>query len=198
MSRRRSISSRLMDRADGLSRRAMPDGGEVFGGPTASRALQAVGARAFTVDGKIIVNDGFDVGNDDDLALYAHEKHHKDTSGGKDDGHHQHDAEEMAARARERLVLQRSRRGDDRGQILGDLDARGPNNNQEADAMFAEREQRGEVDPGGRADPLDHYRRMLEDGMKPEVILDDLATHVAKQLMGGGSEKGHRTSGSPE
>ena len=51
-------SARLSRRLDNhLTRRAAPDGGEVFSGGLASRALRAVGARAMTVDRSIIVDN---------------------------------------------------------------------------------------------------------------------------------------------
>ena len=95
-----STTDRLMARNAGLSRKTMADGGEVFQGALASRALKAVGARAMTMDGNIFVNEGFG-GTPEDQALYAHEKVHEEGSGGHDHGDHNrgNDPEEMAARA---------------------------------------------------------------------------------------------------
>jgi hypothetical protein len=112
-------ADRLAARADRgtLRRQAMADGGEVFTGTTASRSLEAIGARAMTVDRSIIVADDFDPNKPEDQALYAHEKYHLDHSGGEG-SHAERDAEEIAARAVERMVLHRAR-GTGDGAALG-------------------------------------------------------------------------------
>ncbi|MFN7146937.1 MAG: DUF4157 domain-containing protein, partial [Myxococcota bacterium] len=105
-------ADRLAARAErnGLKRSAMPGGGEVFTGEVASRALKSLGARAMTVDKSIIVSEDFDPSKPEDQALFAHEQFHVDHSGGA--GTHEHrDAEEVAARAVERMVLHRARAG---------------------------------------------------------------------------------------
>jgi hypothetical protein len=109
-----TTADRLASRAErpgrGLSRQAMPGGGEVFSGDLASRALKTLGARAMTVDNSIIVSDEFDPGRPEDQALFAHEQFHQENSGGA--GTHEHrDGEEIAARAVERMVLHRARAG---------------------------------------------------------------------------------------
>ena len=175
---RGSLRDRLGARSAGLTQKHMPDGGQVFGGPTASKALSALGARAFTMDKTIFVDDGFDSGNAEDLALYAHESHHKNESGGKDDGHGEYDAEEMAARARERMVMHMAKRGDDAGGILGKLKGgRGPANAEEADAMLE-----AKTAKAGEANPLDAYNSMLSQGMPHGQIIRELADDIVRTL----------------
>jgi hypothetical protein len=95
---------------DALRRMSMPGGGEVFTGDVASRSLKAVGARAMTVDKSIIVSDEFDPNRPEDQALFAHEQFHVEHSGGEGT-HESRDAEEVAARAVERMVLHRASHG---------------------------------------------------------------------------------------
>ena len=94
-----------------LTRRGMDDGGEVYTGRLASRALRAVGARAMTVNRSIIVDTTFDTSRIEDRALYAHEKVHLEHSGGEA-GHQVRDAEEIAARAAEAMVFHRSEKSE--------------------------------------------------------------------------------------
>jgi hypothetical protein len=126
-----------MARNAGLSSKKMADGGEVFTGNLASRALKAVGARAMTMDGSIFVNEGF--GNTpEDMALYAHERVHESGSGGHDHGDHNHgnDPEEMAARAVERMVLHKARAGEDLGETLAKVRENMPRNQEEAEKQI--------------------------------------------------------------
>jgi hypothetical protein len=83
---------------------------DVYRGPLADKALRAVGARAMTLDGEIIVNSSFDLSNRDDQALYAHEMYHQEHSGGIA-GTKVRDAEEIAARSVEAMVYHRSSGG---------------------------------------------------------------------------------------
>jgi len=172
-----SIRDRLGQRQSGLSRKSMPDGGEVFGGPTASKALSALGARAFTMDETIFVDDGFDTSNPEDLALYAHESHHKAESGGRDDGHSAHDAEEIAARARERMVLHMAKQGEDASTILSQFSHGGPKSAEEAEQMLTAR-----TSKAGEPAPMDAYHSLLSTGMPHEQIVKDLAEHIVRTL----------------
>jgi hypothetical protein len=105
-------ADRLASRAQrgALQRSSMPGGGEVFSGELASRALKSLGARAMTVDRSVIVSEDFDPSKPEDQALYAHEQFHVEHSGGAGT-HESRDAEEVAARAVERMVLHRARVG---------------------------------------------------------------------------------------
>ena len=108
-------SKRLSRRLDNhLTRRAAPDGGEVFSGGLATRALRAVGARAMTLDQSIIVDNEFNLSRPEDQALYAHEQYHVEHSGGQA-GHSVRDAEEVAARAVEAMVFHRASKGGGEG-----------------------------------------------------------------------------------
>jgi hypothetical protein len=99
-------SNRLLERVDrnSLTKQAMPGGGEFYRGPAAQDALQALGARAMTVDEAIVVGQDFDPSRAADRALFAHERHHLEHSGGEG-GDSLRDAEEIAARSVERMVL---------------------------------------------------------------------------------------------
>ena len=103
-----TTADRLAARAErGHLRSQSMDGGEVFSGGLATRALGALGARAMTVDNSIIVGEGFNPSNPADKALFAHEQYHLQHSGGEGT-HNARDAEEIAARAVERMVLHTS------------------------------------------------------------------------------------------
>ena len=105
------LASRL-ERSE-LNRQSMPGGGSVFRGAIASRALKAVGARAMTIDRQIVVADDFDPSRPEDQALYAHERYHAEQGDGRGGGGGSNfrDAEEIAARAVERMVLHRAMSG---------------------------------------------------------------------------------------
>ena len=110
--------SRLARRSDmGLQKKDAPDGGEVYTGELAAKALRSVGARAMTFDNSIIVDEGFDFAKAEDAALYAHERVHEEGSGGTSENTGR-DSEEIAARAVERMVLHRSKAGEGLGDIM--------------------------------------------------------------------------------
>ncbi|MCB9776956.1 MAG: DUF4157 domain-containing protein [Alphaproteobacteria bacterium] len=92
-----------------LQRMSMADGGAVYRGALASRALQAVGARAMTLDRSIIVAEDFNPSRPEDAALYAHERFHEQHGDGEGGGGGDNfrDAEEIAARATEAMVFHR-------------------------------------------------------------------------------------------
>lgn len=104
--KRKSIGEDFGNRLSGRSdlRSQSVGNGEVFRGSLADKALQAVNARAMTVEGEIIVNGNFDPSKPEDQALFAHEKFHQEQSGGVA-GHSGRDAEEIAARAIESMVF---------------------------------------------------------------------------------------------
>ena len=93
----------ILNRSGDLRKRAASHG-DVFSGELADEALQAVGARAMTMNGEIIVNSDFDLSSAEDQALYAHELYHQSRSGGAA-GDKIRDAEEIAARAIESMVF---------------------------------------------------------------------------------------------
>ncbi len=108
-------TNRLLDRNQ-LKRVNVPGGGEAFQGPTATRALKALGARAMTLDQAIVVGEDFDPNRPEDAALYAHEQLHVDR-GGTAATHAVHDAEEVSARAAEEMVLHRMAMGESAQQV---------------------------------------------------------------------------------
>jgi hypothetical protein len=96
-----------------LREESVAGGGKVIRGELASRALEVLGARAMTLDRSVIVSDDFDMQNIEDQALFAHEQYHAmygDGDGGGG-GSNFRDAEEIAARAVERMVLSRAAKG---------------------------------------------------------------------------------------
>ncbi len=180
-----SLSKRLASRS-GLHRTSMGDGGEVYKGPLARRALRALRARAFTMDETIIVDDDFDPSRPEDQALYAHERLHQQESGGDDHPTHMHDAEEVAARAVERMVLHRRAAGDDFGTIMRDVD-RGIE-------ASAEPTDAGEADEEAGDDAEGAFAALLASGMTYDQVVRQLARHVVLTLTED-SESGLRSQG---
>jgi len=195
-----SLASRLMSRhgGPGLHRVSMPDGGEAYSGPLAQRALRTLGARAFTVDRSIIVSRAFDRDNPEDMGLYAHERFHQREAQGKSEDaengadHDGRDAEEIAARAIERMVVHRARGGEDFGTVM-----RSVNSGEMDDAAKGKKgegEGEGEEDPnkpkvskaviGGDKDrdPMDGYKAMMKDGRTHWQIVNELKDHVMAAL----------------
>jgi hypothetical protein len=99
----------------GLGRRSLAGGGEVYEGPLAQQALDVLGARAMTVDRSIVVGDDFDPGRTESQALLAHEQVHVAGSGGRGSDEVR-DAEEIAARSAESMVIHRAQAGPDDAQ----------------------------------------------------------------------------------
>jgi hypothetical protein len=178
-----SVVERLMARNDpGVYRVSMPDGGEAYTGPTVKRALKAVGARAMTMDNSVFVDEDFDISNPEDQALYAHEVHHQMESGGTDD-HGAHDAEEVAARAIERMVLHRSAGGHDFGEIMRDI--RSGDAVQIAESPAIQRSAKAGSDSGEESDekdPMAAYDAMLSNGKSHQTIVRELRDHVIKSI----------------
>ncbi len=175
------LSDRLMSRSMGLARRQMPGGGEAYSGPLANQALGALGARAMTMDKSVFVQEGFNAQNPDDLALWAHESHHQNESGGSDN-HSEYDSEEQAARARERLVLHQAGAGQNPDDILAGLGSANPKNAKEADDIFAAEAGTGSTDSSGEPEPMEAYRNMLKDGMSHDNVVRMLAEQVMQSL----------------
>ena len=96
-----------------LREESVAGGGKVIRGELATRALEVLGARAMTLDRSVVVTDDFNMQNIEDQALLAHEQYHAmygDGDGGGG-GSNYRDAEEIAARAVERMVLSRAAKG---------------------------------------------------------------------------------------
>lgn len=175
-----SLSRRVASRDGGLMRRTMSDGGEVYSGPLARRALRALGARAMTMDHTILVDDDFDESNPEDQALYAHERFHQMESGGADHSNDLHDAEEMGAQAVERMVLHRAHAGEDFGAIMRDVKSGGG----AATADDSPRPEAPTMD--GQNDNLSPeqkaYMAMRKQGKSHFAIVNELARRVVQAM----------------
>lgn len=172
-------SLRAAARMDGLQRKGMEDGGEVYTGPLARAALRAVGARAMTLDNTIFVDESFDSSKPEDTALYAHERVHQRGSGGSDQ-HGDHDAEEAAARAVERMVLHRAASGSDTGAVMRALEDGGsapPSGDANAEPESSESAQRNPVDEAKAG-----YSALVAKGKKHDAIVRDLARYITDQI----------------
>ncbi len=170
-------ADRLASRAErgALKRSSMPGGGEVFSGELASRALKSLGARAMTVDRSIIVSDEFDPNKAEDQALYAHEQFHVEHSGGQ--GTHEHrDAEEVAARTVERMVLHRARAG---GMESHEASHAQPETTGSSKGGHGSKTREGqEKDSAAQRG----YDMLLEQGLDRTAIIDKLAHEVIQAL----------------
>ncbi len=151
--------------ASQLRRRTLPDGTEVFTGPLAEQALDAVGARAMTLDRSILVREDLDPSDPEDQALLAHEQHHVSESGGEGE-HAEGDEEEAAARAVEAFVLHQHRAQDTEERATG------------GDAPMA-----ATPPSSRRADgPMAGYQALLAGGSSHDHIVDQLARGVLDEL----------------
>lgn len=183
-----NVVSRLSRRSQGgLYRRQVAGGGEVYTGPTATAALRTLGARAFTMDNSIFVAEDFDTSDPGDQALYAHERHHQLNSGGDGAAASFHDAEELAARAIERMVLHRAEQGEDFGEILRSVESQRMRT--EGDVMRSAHEVGGRGGPasarqdtrhidssGQTRDPAqDAYVALRQRGRTHDSIIEELA-----------------------
>jgi hypothetical protein len=164
----------------GVRRRTMVDGGQVYSGPTATRALRALGARAMTLDKDIFVAEDFDDSDAEDQALYAHERHHQMEHGRVDAGAHSY-AEEKAAQTIERMVLHRSKKGDSFGSIMRDVNSgkvhRDANTNGAASSASSVGAQKLSRDMLERTVQL-----MMNRGKSYEDIVTLLSEHVVESL----------------
>lgn len=179
------LARRLMSRASGgLYRRTTPDGGEVFTGPAARQALRSLGARAFTMDHTIIVDEGFDVSNPEDAALYAHELHHQMESGGVD-SHSERDGEEIAARAIERMVYHRMASGDDFGAVMRDAKSgavmRDARSGASSDNAYIRTPSKDDDKPS-YGDAIRAVEAVLGEGLSYDILVRDLARYCIEQM----------------
>lgn len=186
---RNSVANRLSLRGEGgLYRREMPGGGEVFTGPTASRALRALGARAFTMDRSIFVSEDFDANRKaEDAALYAHEQHHQLNSGGAGAARSFHDAEELAARAIERMVLHRSEEGEEFGTVLRDVQAARVQRESDVVALAGKKSgggsQSGEQNSKTEDEAARAFAALLQQGRDERSLLREFADEIVDQVM---------------
>ncbi len=173
-----SMVSRLASRAETpLKRKSVSGGGEVFTGPLASRALKSLGARAMTVDRSVIVAEGFDESRAEDQALYAHEQHHVANSGGTDE-HGTRDAEEVAARAVERMVLHRHAAGGIESHEAGHATGSGAFGGSVNKSRAAGSDVPGEGQPNASRG----YERLKAEGLNHIDIVEKIAREVVKGM----------------
>ena len=178
-----SVTERIHSRSAGLSRKAMPDGGHAFTGSLANQALKAVGARAMTMDGDIFMADGAEQ-SEDFWAEYAHERHHQENSGGADTGDHNHagDAEELGARAMERLMRQALRSGMDPGEALRTVRNTAPPNGEQSEKLL-KTVLRDDGEGEDRPDPMVGYWAMRGEGYSHRAIMRKLTEHTVKGIL---------------
>lgn len=185
-----NLSSKLFSRFQGpvLQRRTMPGGGEVYSGPLASRALKALGARAMTVDRSIIVGHDFDPSKPESQALYAHEQVHMEGSGGHG-SHEAADAEEMAARSVERMVLQRAMTGGYEGGYQPGAGSGMPAPHGPADfggrGVSPQAPNEADASPDGqsrRPTPEAGYASLRDQGMSHDDVVDKLAREFLESM----------------
>ena len=179
--KRTSIGERT---ADKLAARAelraenMPHG-EVFRGGLADRALNAVGARAMTIDGEIVVNNQFSSNRPEDQALYAHEMYHQEHSGGEA-GDVIRDAEEISARAVEAMVFHRAQNNmpDPIPKSATELLRSEKNAQQSNNASTPDNEEEPDNEPSSAAG----YQALLSKGHSREEIIQMLAIKIIDEM----------------
>ena len=190
------LSNRLAARnGAGLHRKSMADGGEVYTGALATRALRTLGARAFTMDGTIFASQGFDPGaNAEHAALYAHERFHVSHSGG-DDGHGgERDQEEIEARAIEQMVFHRSEAGEELSTILSDVDNGGATIAQAAKESQKELVSKALIGGNKDRDPMDGYKAMKKEGKQHLQIITELKDFVVRSIAKKNEDEGFRST----
>ncbi len=178
---------RLFDREDGLRKVAVPGQGEAYTGPEATRALEAMNAEAMVVDGSIIVQEGFDPSRATDAALFAHEQFHVEH--GKDGalGHAIHDAEEVAARAVERMVLHRMSGGYEGGYQPGGNtghpgEGQTPDHGGKGGSEFAGGAESKPDAVDSDPDAARGYIAMRKEGLSHVEVVDKLASEVLSAI----------------
>ncbi len=178
-----SVVARLANRSQGgLYRKQLADGGEVYTGPTATRALRSLGARAFTMDRSIFVSEDFDENDPVDQALYAHERHHQLNSGGTGAAESYYDAEELAARAIERMVLHRRETGEDFGSILRDVNANIFRKESDVAAQDTVEAPTSDDAKGKEDSAADALQALLGAGKSQEQIVQALAKEIVEMI----------------
>ena len=152
---------------------------EVFTGDLADDALNALGARAMTVEDEIIVNNQFNPNQADDQALLAHEMLHQEFSGGVA-GSSMHDAEEVAARAVESMVFHRAKNGDSNpiprkaSELLREKDNQEEKANSSANAAENPKSERPSAEQG--------FQVLKDRGFSHEMIVQHLMYKVVDEL----------------
>lgn len=195
-----ALSQRLMARGEGLSRKSF-GGIDVYTGPIARRALEALNARAFTLDEKIIVDPTFDPhGSRADAGLLTHEDEHRRSSGGSGGGAAGHnDAEEQRARGVERMTHHLLDQGASLGDVLQEIRSgssgasltapSGPGAPSPAAALVSAALIGGDHD----RDPMAAYLQMRAEGMSHARIVDELKQQAMAAIEQGRQDHQSRT-----
>jgi hypothetical protein len=181
---REDLTDRLMSRAGGLSRRNF-GGIDVFSGDLGDRALEALNARAFTMDRQIFVARGFDPErNAEDASLLTHEDEHRRRSGGEGGGSAGHsDAEEQDARGVEAMTLHMMESGASLEEVIREVRS-GSSSASSATGFSSPAELVSRLLIGGDRDrdPMAAYIQMRSEGTSHAQIVDDLKRDVMDAL----------------
>ncbi len=207
------LANRLMARAgEGLNRRTIGAGIEVFSGQLVDRAMSAMGGRmrGFTMDQAIFMPSSFDPSNPQHQATAVHEWYHQQNSGGDDGGGGRHggnpDQEERRARTVEEMVFHRAASGEDLDNIVGDIVAGGDGAIDQAGAGggggAAEPARSSSASTVSKAviggdrdrDPMDGYHMLREEGYSHKQVVDELKQYVIDTLTRLQEEHNYRTS----
>lgn len=188
MAKNSSAVARIVSRSQGagLHRKSMPGGGEVFTGEVASRSLDALGARAMTVDRSIIVSEDFDPSKPEDQALFAHEQYHLEHSGGEGE-HSGYDGEEQAARMVERMVLHRAKAG---GAEMHEASHTSAPGGAPTGSHGAGHERDASTEAQG--DPMRGYSAMRAQGLSHAEIVNRIAREAISALDSGRDQRNER------
>lgn len=178
---------------------SVPNQGEAYTGPEVTRALRAMDAEAMTLDGTILVAEDFDPSKATDAALFAHEQYHVEHGRDGQLSHAVHDAEEVAARAVEAMVLHRMAGGYDAGYQPGagsgstpgagktpDNEGRGSSESNSGASNQAE-----SVDAG--PDAVRGYWLLRHQGFSHTDVVDKLARDVVSAIEDAGQSGLART-----
>ena len=174
-----SMAQRFDDRKGLHSKRVGHQ--EVFSGDLADEALNALGARAMTVEDEIIVNNRFNVNEASDQALLAHEMLHQEFSGGVA-GSSMRDAEEIAARSVESMVFHRAKNGDSNAiprkasELLRESKESG-DGGQSKSAASAEKQSQNEQPSAEKG-----YHSLVEKGFSHEMIVQHLTFKIMDEM----------------
>jgi len=186
--KKQGMADRLTGRLDGseLRHQSMPGGKGVFRGELATRALGAVGARAMTLDRSVLVSEDFDPSQAQDQALYAHERYHADHGDGEGGGAGDNfrDAEEIAARAIERLALHSATAGGHEIGVIAHAGGSGAQTDrhqavtEQAEQAMAPSAEAEESPPEAAAG----YRALRTLGLSHEQVVQQLAQEVIRSI----------------
>ncbi len=158
---------------------------EAVSGPIATRALEALGARAMTVDRTIIPPEDFDKDDPEQAALYAHEATHAERGAGLTASHHIHDAEESQARSVEQMVFHNMSAGEG---FSGELISRAVSDG----GAVSQGESQNPSERDATTGPGAVYAELLRQGKTREEIVEMLTQSVLESMDQQREEQGLR------